>query len=79
VQADEEFQRRARDLILELREERQLTYKELAQLLERHGVTTDPKALANRVLRGKFDAGFFLALLSAFGFHHLDFPGSALA
>ncbi|MBV8037351.1 DUF6471 domain-containing protein [Roseateles sp.] len=77
MQADEEFQRRARDLLLELRAEHQLTYKELAQLLERHGVTTDWKALANRLQRGTFDAGFMLAVLHAFGIHQVAFTRSS--
>lgn len=80
MRADEEFQRRAHDLLQELRAEHNLTYKQMAQLLERHGVTTDWKALANRMNRGKFDAGFLFAALHAFGIHQVNFtkPGTRL-
>lgn len=73
VRPDAEFQQRARELVLELRAERELSYKELALLLEEAGLLIDAKVLANRVHRGTFDAGFFFALLHALGARQVNF------
>lgn len=67
VETDELFQHRMRDLVLELRAEEQLSYKELALRLEKEGLVIKWKTLANRVQTGKFQAGFALAVLHALG------------
>lgn len=71
MQTDEKFQERMRDLVLELRADEQLSYKELALRLEKEGLAIHWKTLANRVQTGKFSAGFSLALLQAFGVKRL--------
>jgi hypothetical protein len=67
VETDELFQQRMRDLVLELRADEQLSYKELALRLEKQGLVVHWKTLANRVQTGKFSAGFALAVLHALG------------
>ena len=75
METDELFQLRMRDLVLELRAEQELSYKELARRLEAQGLVIHDKTLANRVLTGKFSAGFALALLRALGVKQLNFTG----
>jgi len=74
VRPDEQFQLRMRDLIEELREAEELSYQELANRLEANGMRVDAKVLANRVHRGRFSAGFALALLQALRVTELSFP-----
>lgn len=71
---EESFQLRMQTLIKELRDEAQLSYKELAALLEQEGVHIDATVLANKVNRGTFSAGFALAILSVLGYSTLTFP-----
>ena len=75
VETDELFQQRIRDLVLELREEEQLSYKELALRLEKEGLVIKWKTLANRVQTGKFSGGFALAVLEALGVKKLTLRG----
>ena len=77
VETDELFQQRMRDLVLELRAEEQLSYKELALRLEKQGLVIHWKTLANRVQTGKFSAGFALAMLQALGVKKLTIRGTA--
>lgn len=73
METDELFQQRLRELILELRADEGWSYKELARKLAEQGLTINDKTLANRVQVGKFDGGFALALLHAFGKGQLKF------
>ena len=77
METDELFQQRMRDLVLELRAEKQLSYKELALRLEKEGLVIHWKTLANRVQTGKFSAGFALAMLQALGVKKLTLRGTA--
>ena len=71
---EESFQLRMQALLKELRDESQLSYKELAALLEHEGVHIDATVLANKVNRGTFSAGFALAVLSVLGYNSVTFP-----
>ncbi len=73
MEPDELFQQRLRELILELRADAGWSYKELARKLADQGLDINDKTLANRVQVGKFDGGFALALLHAFGIRQLNF------
>lgn len=73
METDELFQQRLRELILELRADAGWSYKELARKLAEQGLNINDKTLANRVQAGKFDGGFTLALLHAFGVKQLNF------
>jgi hypothetical protein len=61
------------ELLKERRDAEQLTYKALARRLEKLGVkkedgdVLDAIALANRINRGNFSAGFAIAVLLALG------------
>lgn len=65
---------RAKSIIKELREARQLTYKDLARRLEAQGTVIDVQVLINRVNKGKFSFAFGLQLLAAMGVEHLAVP-----
>lgn len=59
------YEARAKAIVKDLREEKSISYKELAHRLEGQGVTMDVKALINRVNQGKFSFAFALQLLAA--------------
>lgn len=65
---------RARSLIKELRESKQLSYKELARRLEAQGTVMDVQVLINRVNKGKYSFAFALQLLAAMGVDHIQVP-----
>lgn len=65
---------RARSLIKELRESKQLSYKELARRLEAQGTVMDVQVLINRVNKGKYSFAFALQLLAAMGVDHIKVP-----
>lgn len=57
----------AKSIIKDLRESKQLSYKELARRLESEGVHIDVQVLINRVNQGKYSFAFALQLLAAMG------------
>ena len=65
---------RAKALIKEAREERQMTYKDLARRLEAQGTVMDVQVLINRVNKGRYTFAFALQLLAAMGVDHLKIP-----
>ncbi len=69
------FQLRVAELVKELRAQELLSFKELANRLEAQGVFIGAKALANRVHRGNFSAGFAFAVLSAMGYTTVTMNG----
>lgn len=73
-EARDHYERRAKDLIKEIRKEKNISYKDLARRLEGHGVTIDAQVLINRVNAGKFSFSFALQLLAAMGVSTLDIP-----
>ena len=53
----------ARDLLLELRRDKGLTYKELCRRLEAYDVHMTEQALINKLNRGLYSFGFALLML----------------
>lgn len=68
------YEARAKSIVKDLREEKSISYKELARRLEGQGVTMDVQALINRVNQGKFSFAFALQLLAVMEVESLDVP-----
>ncbi|NNM63257.1 MAG: hypothetical protein HKL99_01340 [Burkholderiales bacterium] len=68
------YEARAKSIVKEVRESKDISYKELARRLEAQGVVTDAQVLINRVNQGKFSFAFALQLLAAMGVEHLEVP-----
>lgn len=64
----------AKAIVKDARIQRQVSYKNLARLLEANGTHIDPQVLINRVNQGAFSFAFALELLAAMGVEHLDIP-----
>jgi hypothetical protein len=65
LKAREFYEARAKSIIKDLREQRQMSYKELARRLTAMGLPTDERILINRVNRGNYSFAFALQLLAA--------------
>ncbi|MDQ3059253.1 MAG: helix-turn-helix transcriptional regulator [Pseudomonadota bacterium] len=61
------YEARAKSLIKDLREEKGISYKDLARRLEAEGTPIDVQVLINRVNQGKYSFSFALQLLAAMG------------
>ena len=68
------YEARAKSLIKDLRESKQVSYKELARRLEAYGVVVDDRVLINRINRGGFSFAFALQVLAALGAPTLAVP-----
>ena len=68
------YEARAKSLIKDLREERGISYKDLARRLEAEGTPIDVQVLINRVNQGKYSFSFALQLLAAMGVETLTVP-----
>jgi transcriptional regulator with XRE-family HTH domain len=68
------YEMRAKSLIKELREQKHLSYKQLALRLEAEGVNIDAQVLINRINQGKFSFVFALQLLGAMGVDTIEVP-----
>lgn len=68
------YEARAKSLIKDLRESKQVSYKELARRLEAYGVVMDDRVLINRINRGGFSFAFALQVLAALGATTLTVP-----
>lgn len=68
------YEVRAKALIKDLREQKQLPYKELARRLASEGVDIDVQVLINKVNLGKYSFVFALQLLAAMGAQTLNVP-----
>lgn len=68
------YEARAKSIIKDLREEQDLSYKELARRLEAEGAPVDVQVLINRVNQGKFSFAFALQLLAAMGAETVQVP-----
>ena len=64
----------AKAIVKDARAQRQVSYKNLARLLEANGTHIDPQVLINRVNQGAFSFAFALELLAAMGVEHLEVP-----
>ncbi|MES2383428.1 MAG: DUF6471 domain-containing protein [Pseudomonadota bacterium] len=74
MNAREFYEARAKSLIKDLREEKNISYKDLARRLEAEGVLIDAQVLINRVNQGKFSFAFALQLLAAMNAETLEVP-----
>lgn len=68
------YETQARDLIRQTREQKQVTYEQLAKRLIAHGVVLDTQALTNKVNRGRYNFAFALQLLAALDVKLLSLP-----
>lgn len=68
------YEARAKSLIKDLREEKGISYKDLARRLEAEGAPVDVQVLINRVNQGKYSFSFALQLLAAMGVETLTVP-----
>lgn len=64
----------ARDLLLELRRDKELTYKELCRRLEAYDVHMTEQALINKLNRGLYSFGFALLMLDVMGASSVKVP-----
>lgn len=64
----------AKSLIKAARVDRNVSYKNLARLLEAQGTHIDVQVLINRVNQGKFSFAFALEVLAAMGVERIDIP-----
>jgi len=71
----QDWQAFARFLLQDAVAQRNMTYRELSELLATRGVRVSPKVLNRKVSRGTFDAGFFLAVLTALGATEIEIQG----
>lgn len=56
---------------------RNMTYRELSELLQQtYGMTIAWKVLGRKIGRGTFDAGFFFAVMAALKVHRIDMTGA---
>lgn len=55
----------AKELVLNLRRDKDLSYKELCRRLEAYGVRMSEQALINKLNRGLYSFGFALLMLDA--------------
>ena len=68
------YEKQARDLIKQAREEKQLTYAQLAALLAPHGAVLEERALINKINRGRFTFAFALQVMAALDMEVLKLP-----
>ena len=68
------YEARAKSIVKEVRESKDISYKELARRLEATGVTVDVQVLINRINQGKFSFAFALQLLAVMGVEQLEIP-----
>ena len=73
------YEARAKSIVKELRESKDVSYKELARRLEDQGVHIDDQVLINRVNRGSYSFSFALQVLAAMGVTTIDVPQMAKA
>jgi transcriptional regulator with XRE-family HTH domain len=68
------YEARAKSTIKNIREQKQLSFKELARRLEAVGVQMSDQVLINRVNRGNYSFAFALQLLAVMGVDILEVP-----
>jgi hypothetical protein len=68
------YDARSKSLIKELRESKQVSYKELARRLEAYGVFMSDRVLINRINRGGNSFAFAMMVMDALGAHVIDIP-----
>lgn len=68
------YEARSKSLIKELRDSKQVSYKELARRLEAYGVVMSDRVLINRINRGGYSFAFAMMVLDALDEDTLDIP-----
>lgn len=68
------YETQARDLVRQIREQKQISYDQLAKRLVAHGVVLDTQALINKVNRGRYTFVFALQVLAALDVRELSLP-----
>ena len=68
------YELQARDLIKQLREDKDLTYTELQRRLTAHGVVIENQVLINKINRGRYSFTFALQVLAAMDVLTLKVP-----
>jgi transcriptional regulator with XRE-family HTH domain len=74
VNARSFYEARAKSIVKDLREDKGLSYRELARRLGDIGVPMDEQVLINRLNRGRFSFAFALQVLAAMGVDVLPVP-----
>lgn len=64
----------ARELVLNTRRDKDLSYKELCRRLEGHGVRMSEQTLINKLNRGLYSFGFALLMLHVMGVASVKVP-----
>jgi hypothetical protein len=57
----------AKDLLMRVRQDKELSYKELCRRLEAYDIRMTEQALINKLNRGTYSFGFALLMLDAMG------------
>lgn len=70
------YQARAKELITELRESKEVSYEDLALKLRAYGVSMTTQALINHINRGTYRFWFAMMVLDALGAKVLELPQS---
>ncbi len=68
-EVDIAFQNKAKGILRAEIKRRNLNYDHLAEKLKAVGIEDNPRNLSNKIARGGFTAGFFVACLQAIGCH----------
>ena len=68
------YAKEARDLIKQIRDEKEITYAKLAERMEVHGARIETRALINKINRGRFTFAFALQVLTALDVAVLKLP-----
>ena len=68
------YEARAKSLIKELREEKNISYRDLALRLQTVGVRLTEQSLINRINRGRFTFAFALQVLAAMDVQSVHVP-----
>jgi len=67
----------AQGLLQDALRERNMTHRELSELLQQtYGMVIDWKVLGRKIGRGTFDAGFFFAVMAALKVTRIDMAGA---
>jgi len=74
MKARQFYENRAKELIKELREKREMSYADLALKLKAYGISVSERVLINRINRGTYSFAFALAVLDALNAEVLELP-----
>ena len=74
LNAREFYESRAKTIVKDLREQRQLSYRDLALRLAAIGIRVNERILINRINRGSFSFAFALQLLAAMDAESVSVP-----